>query len=387
MAEELSSLLNQGLTVNTNENHSNTHVHPRLDEYKSRSIKSGDQSNRRNECLNRQKNRRFDAQNYARKLAEGDINDEDMVEIDSHDISESKDVDGKGKKKKHHPYKNQLMLSEWVIDPPLGLEKDWLMVVCPVGKRLLLVANKGHTTAYTKSGHALNKFPSLLPGGSFKTWKKSSSSSFTILDCIYDEINRTYWMLDLISYKGTSMYESETDFRFFWLNTKLLEENPNISTYSPVNPYKFIPCSYVPCLNNDIVNALTDMTSYQVDGVLFYHRLAHYHPGRTPLVGWLKPYMIPDILNIPMPLSIMESAPVEFNREILKDANEKLQNTLSDKSFNNPKSPQKNNNKMETVENNPDSKLTSTVEGDLLSTMESDSVNTVTIKVSEDMDT
>jgi len=42
---------------------------------------------------------------------------------------------------------------------------------------------------------------------------------------------------------------------------------------------------------------------------------------------------------------------------------------------------------METVENNPDSKLTSTVEGDLLSTMESDSVNTVTIKVSEDMDT
>jgi len=87
MAEELSSLLNQGLTVNTNENHSNTHVHPRLDEYKSRSIKSGDQSNRRNECLNRQKNRRFDAQNYARKLAEGDINDEDMVEIDFHDIS------------------------------------------------------------------------------------------------------------------------------------------------------------------------------------------------------------------------------------------------------------------------------------------------------------
>lgn len=34
------------------------------------------------------------------------------------------------------------MLSEWVIDPPCGLEKDWLMVVCPVGKRLLLVANK-----------------------------------------------------------------------------------------------------------------------------------------------------------------------------------------------------------------------------------------------------
>lgn len=28
--------------------------------------------------------------------------------------------------------------------------------------------------AYTKSGYALNRFPSLLPGGSYKTWKKIS---------------------------------------------------------------------------------------------------------------------------------------------------------------------------------------------------------------------
>ena len=38
-----------------------------------------------------------------------------------------------------------------------------------------------------------------------------------------------------------------------------------------------------------------------------------------------------------MPLSIMENAPVEFSRDILKQANKKLQHTTSDKSFTSPK--------------------------------------------------
>ena len=32
--------------------------------------------------------------------------------------------------------------------------------------------------------------------------------------------------------------------------------------------------------------------------LLFYHRQTHYTPGSTPLVGWLRPYMVPDILGI-----------------------------------------------------------------------------------------
>ena len=52
--------------------------------------------------------------------------------------------------------------------------------------------------------------------------------------------------------------------------------------------------------------------------------------------------MIPDILGIPMPLTVIENAPVEFNRDILKKANNELQDTVSDRSFNNPKkSPRK----------------------------------------------
>ena len=47
--------------------------------------------------------------------------------------------------------------------------------------------------------------------------------------------------------------------------------------------------------------------------------------------------MIPEILNIPVPLSVMEKAPVEFDKTILKNANSELQNTTSDKSFLTPK--------------------------------------------------
>lgn len=36
----------------------------------------------------------------------------------------------------------QLMLSEWLVEVPTELDTDWLMVVCPVGKRSLIVASK-----------------------------------------------------------------------------------------------------------------------------------------------------------------------------------------------------------------------------------------------------
>ena len=36
----------------------------------------------------------------------------------------------------------QLMLSEWLVDVPADLSSDWFLVVCPVGKRSLIVASK-----------------------------------------------------------------------------------------------------------------------------------------------------------------------------------------------------------------------------------------------------
>lgn len=40
---------------------------------------------------------------------------------------------------------------------------------------------------------------------------------------------------------------------------------------------------------------------FQLDGVLFYHKRAHYVAGQTPLVGWLKPFMLPEIVGVAVP--------------------------------------------------------------------------------------
>ena len=38
------------------------------------------------------------------------------------------------------------MLSEWLVDVPDDLEQEWLMVVCPFGKRNLIIASNVSNT-------------------------------------------------------------------------------------------------------------------------------------------------------------------------------------------------------------------------------------------------
>lgn len=47
----------------------------------------------------------------------------------------------------------------------------------------------------------------------------------------------------------------------------------------------------------------------QVDGLLFYHKQTHYTPGSTPLVGWLRPYMLPEILGLAVPPTALTAKP------------------------------------------------------------------------------
>lgn len=57
------------------------------------------------------------------------------------------------------------------------------------------------------------------------------------------------------------------------------------------------------CSLQDISETVTNYPYFQdncprIDGILFYHSETHYTSGRTPLVGWLKPYMLPDLFGI-----------------------------------------------------------------------------------------
>lgn len=36
----------------------------------------------------------------------------------------------------------------------------------------------------------------------------------------------------------------------------------------------------------------------KLDGLLFYHKETHYTSGATPLVGWLKPFMLSEVFGI-----------------------------------------------------------------------------------------
>lgn len=66
-------------------------------------------------------------------------------------------------------------------------------------------------------------------------------------------------------------------------------------------------------LTNDVIASQFNKNyEFELDGVLFYHKEAHYEAGCTPLVGWLKPYMIPEILNVSMPELILNQAPSDY---------------------------------------------------------------------------
>lgn len=49
-----------------------------------------------------------------------------------------------------------------------------------------------------------------------------------------------------------------------------------------------------------------------LDGLLFYHRLGFYTPKVTPLVGWLKPFMLPEVLRVPVPESFLQKKPEKY---------------------------------------------------------------------------
>lgn len=54
----------------------------------------------------------------------------------------------------------------------------------------------------------------------------------------------------------------------------------------------------------------------QVDGLLFYHRQTHYTPGTTPLVGWLRPYMVWDILGLEVPEGPLAQRPLDATQQL-----------------------------------------------------------------------
>ncbi|XP_066199028.1 snurportin-1 isoform X6 [Saccopteryx leptura] len=339
--EELSQALAGSFSVSQDLN-STAAPHPRLAQYKSK-YSTLEQSERRHQLLELQKLKRLDYVNHARRLAEDDWTGMESEEEEDKKDGEEMDMDTGKKLPKR--YANQLMLSEWLIDIPSDLGQEWIVVVCPVGKRSLIVASRedfliaifglmtpcrmeaegkeswclmrmgplstqGSTSAYTKSGYCVNRFSSLLPGGNRRY--PTTAKDYTILDCIYSEAKQTYYVLDVMCWRGHPFYDCQ---------------------------FKFVGLQNFPCTTESLCEVLSMDFPFEVDGLLFYHKQTHYSPGSTPLVGWLRPYMVSDILGVAVPAGPLTTKPeyaghqlqqiIEHKRSQKKGVSEKLTHQAS----------------------------------------------------------
>eukprot|EP00039_Didymoeca_costata_P019733 m.338720 g.338720 ORF g.338720 m.338720 type:complete len:321 (+) comp18520_c0_seq1:180-1142(+) len=302
-----SDSLHKGLTgFSLNDSESN-----RLSEFKVRPGSDNSHSRRCAKFLEDQRNRRTKRFFAARGIDELDLDDEDdevkseLATVDTgvgepdHKDAEGEAngsmeiIDDKGDNKKKDvpkkPFADQLLLSEWMEETPVDLAQNWYFMLCPIGKRCLVISSKGTTICYGRNGKRLMSFPSSLPGGARK--QRPTAKDYCILDCVINFEKKIFYVLDLMCWGGHEVYDSDFEFRSYWLQTKF-QENPEAMQLSTTNPYVFLPMGRELCTPLALKSAAEKTYPFDVDGILFIHKEVHYVPGKTPLALWLKPDMI-----------------------------------------------------------------------------------------------
>lgn len=259
--------------------------------------------------LEYQKSRRDDLLNHARCLALGEFEDEEE------DPEEEEEMDcavGEVRPRRlYKSYKNQLMLSEWLVEPPADLASNWILILCPEGRRNFVIASNGLTKVYSKSGKMVRKFPSNLPGGNRNQMRRNT---YSILDCIYSDKEKMFYILDMMCWDGFQYYDCDTEFRLSWVQQKFIENKDLMMSSSRTHPYRFMPLPIYQCTPDSISTALNSSLPFEdkLDGLLIYHKHVHYMPGKTPLVGWLKGYMVPELLNIQVCDELIAQTPPDY---------------------------------------------------------------------------
>ncbi|KAF0709675.1 Aste57867_5795 [Aphanomyces stellatus] len=202
--------------------------------------------------------------------------------------SRKKTREDRVKSRRDH-FSNQLMHPEWMVDVPSDLNgtkkggangEGWYVLPRPDGKRCLVVSSSGTTIARTSSGSILKKFPSSLPCGSRKT--NIGQDQYCVLDCIFHEADDTFYVLDVMCWKGYLLYDCTAEFRFYWLHDKLSETT--VDKVSAANPCRFQPIPYYECDVQGLQMAYDMTFPFTKDGLLFYCKAGLYTVGLSPLV-------------------------------------------------------------------------------------------------------
>lgn len=252
-----------------------------------------DQQRRRDVALIRQSQHRSDSQNRARNLASSVVSlqpepDPETLpgsESDKDPLTKEMDVVEASRLKGSDAgrwFARQLMLPEWMIDVPPNLDRDWYVFPRPAGQRCFVVSSNGTTVSRLRNGSILHHFPSSLPCGARRKDVSGPSHAYCILDCIFHEPDQTYYVIDMLCWRGYSLYDCNSEFRFFWLNSKLGETGAG-NPPSAYHKYRFTVVPIYDCTEMGLHTAYTGAVPYVKDGLLFYNKHALYQTGNTPL--------------------------------------------------------------------------------------------------------
>lgn len=282
---------------------------------------SSSQEERRNRLLAEQKKGRNDLLNKIRGLTKSDCTEPDDGSISRQSSTYNKCITR---------YRQLVMLSEWLTEIPCDFQDCWTFVFCPEGKRNLLIAKNGKTKVYSRHGVFINSFRSVLPLGHHED-DSTSKSGEIILDVIWNAKTKSYYVLDVLQWKNQIFFDCEREFRFSWLQSKFLELQEDGGDY--MYSVTLLPEYSVFDIQGHALNYPVFQNNVPgVDGVLFFHKQGHYKSGITPLVTWLKTFMLPEVLNIIIAEEYVQEKPVNYTT--LNDylANKKIKNKKKKKS-------------------------------------------------------
>ncbi|XP_063238369.1 snurportin-1 [Bacillus rossius redtenbacheri] len=301
MEELLENLSSVSVTYSHN---SVVKPHPKYSEFKRRS-KEESQEVRRQELLKEQKRRRSERFDASR----------DLEAIFSKTRRPHRSI-AKDKYKMMH--------SEWLVDVPTDMSSKWKMLLCPEGKHVLVIAVHGRTKLMDRRRQEVRSFSSVLPGGS-----PECPHELTVLDGIWVAREKTLYVLDMLCWAHHDVVDCEAEFRLFWLECKF-KEMPEMADREANQGLRFRRLETHPCEPGTVEAAMSRFPPFPgggptLDGVLFYHLEAGYAMGRTtPLVGWLKGYMVPDLLGVPVAAGHLGGRPPGLSLRDHIQAEEKL---------------------------------------------------------------
>lgn len=87
------------------------------------------------------------------------------------------------------------------------------------------------------------------------------------------QADSTYYVVDVMAWRGYTLYNCAAEFRFFWLQSKL-PETPGLLDAAPshFHKFRFATVPVFPCTPEGLHAAYAGPVPYARDGLLLYNR-------------------------------------------------------------------------------------------------------------------